>query len=85
VLEPARVRIVDGNRFVQGCSIATSAPGTLAGTLEERVPAVLDLVDPVATHRLPALPAEERSNPAAVAEAYEPAYDELLSVAGWVQ
>jgi len=83
VVEPARARIVDGDRFVQGCSIATSAPGTLEGTLEERVPAVLDLVDPVATVELPVLGGDDRSDPDAVADAYRPAYDELLSVAGW--
>ncbi len=83
VLEPTRARIVDGGRFVQACSIATSAPGTLEGTLEERVPAVLDLVDPAATLELPVLSGDERSDPDALADAYRPAYDELLSVAGW--
>jgi len=83
VVEPSRVRIVDGDRFRKGCEIAPGGEGPFQGQLEERVPSVLDLVDPVATVALPALPSETRQEPAAVADAYAEAYDELLGAADW--
>jgi predicted P-loop ATPase/GTPase len=83
VLDPGQVRIVDGDRFYQGCSLATGTAGTFEGSLEERVPSVLDLVDPVATIDLPALPEQVRSDPTDVATAYEEAYASLLDVADW--
>jgi predicted P-loop ATPase/GTPase len=82
-VEPGCVRIVDGDRFRKGCEIAPGGEGPFQGQLEERVPSVLDLVDPVATVSLPALPSETRQEPAAVAEAYAEAYDELLAAADW--
>jgi len=81
VVEPTRVRVVDGDRYRKACAVAAGGP--CEGQLEERVGDVLALVDPVAGVELPALSGEERSDPDAVADAYGPAYDELLAVAGW--
>jgi len=79
VVEPGRVRVYDGRRYRKGCEVASGGHGT--GQLEERVPAVTDLVEPAATLPLPALPEGERSDPAAVADAYGDAYDRLLATA----
>lgn len=81
VVEPRRARIYDGHRYDKGCSIAGGSPGPNRGTLEERVTDVTDLIDPVETVALPPLPATVRDEPAAIAEAYESAYDALLSAA----
>ncbi|MFB6083383.1 MAG: ATPase [Halorientalis sp.] len=77
VVEPARVRIYEGERYVKACSIKSGGPGE--GQLEERVPAVVDLIDPVGSAPLPALSDEERDDPSAVASAYERGYEELLA------
>jgi predicted P-loop ATPase/GTPase len=79
VVEPRRVRIYDGRRYGKGCEVASGGPRE--GRLEERVPDVVDLIEPKATVSLPALPSERQSDPAAVADAYEPAYDGLLAAA----
>jgi predicted P-loop ATPase/GTPase len=79
VVEPRRVGVYDGRRYVKACAVATGGPDR--GQLEERVPNVTDLVDPAVTVSVPPLTAEERSDPATVADAYADAYDELLSVA----
>ncbi|EMA24325.1 hypothetical protein [Haloarcula argentinensis] len=79
VVEPGRARIYDGDRYAKACQIATGGPGD--GQLEERVPNVVDLIERVAAVRLPALDSEQRSDPAAVADAYDHAYDALLACA----
>ncbi|SFS54867.1 ATPase [Halostagnicola kamekurae] len=76
VVEPGRVRIYDGGRFCRACSVAGSSSG--AGTLETRVPDVVDSIEPIATASLPPLSGEDRTDPTAVAEAYESAYAALL-------
>ena len=81
VVEPTRVRVVDGGRYRKGCAVVAGGPRE--GQLEEHVGDVMDLVDPVATVGLPALPSEDRSDPETVARAYAEAYDELLAVADW--
>ena len=81
VVEPTRVRVVDGDRYRKGCAVAAGGPRE--GQLEEHVGDVMDLVDPVATVDLPALSTEERSDPETVARACGAAYDELLAAAGW--
>jgi predicted P-loop ATPase/GTPase len=81
VVEPTRVRVVDGDRYRKGCAVAAGGPRE--GQLEEHVGDVMDLVDPVTTVDLPALSGEERSDPETVARAYGAAYDELLAAAGW--
>lgn len=79
VIEPRRARIYDGSRYIQACEIATRSPR--AGQLEERVRSVVDLVDPVASVSLPPLDADRRSDPAAIATAYDDAYTSLFEVA----
>lgn len=76
VVEPGRVRIYRGSRFCHACAVAGSSPG--AGTLETRVPDVIDSIEPVARMSLPPLAAEQRTNPKVVADAYESAYSAVL-------
>ncbi|WP_459191304.1 ATPase [Halosimplex sp. J119] len=79
VVEPGHVRIYDGERYAKGCAVASGGPD--AGQLEERVGDVTDLVDPETEVRLPPLPAEARSDPKSVADAYDHAYDAVLATA----
>lgn len=83
VVEPTRVRLFDGERYRKTCQVASGSAGSFHGQLEERVDAVIDLVEPVETVTLPPLTKAERREPSAVADAYEQAYDALLSVADW--
>lgn len=76
VVEPARARIYDGDRFDNACAITSGSPGE--GTLEERVGEVTDLIDPLATVALPPLTKPERNDPDAIAERYAPAYEALV-------
>ncbi|WP_101297946.1 ATPase [Halegenticoccus soli] len=79
VVDPGRARVYDGGRYLDARSVVRGSPRE--GQLEERVGAVVELLDPVETVPLPALTSEERSDPSAVAEAYEPAYGALLEAA----
>jgi predicted P-loop ATPase/GTPase len=79
VVEPGRARFYDGRRYAKACQIATGSAGE--GQLEERVGNVVDLIDRVGAVRLPALDADTRSDPEAVADAYGHAYDALLATA----
>jgi predicted P-loop ATPase/GTPase len=79
VVEPGRARIYDGERYAKTCEIVTGSPEE--GKLEERVESVTELIDRKAAVSLPALSSEERADPAAVADAYEHAYDALLAAA----
>lgn len=79
VVEPTRASIYDGDRYMRACqAVGASAR---QGRLEETVGAVVDLLDRAATVRLPALTDAERTDPATVADAYDPAYDALLAIA----
>ncbi|MFC4541469.1 ATPase [Halosolutus amylolyticus] len=78
-VEPGRARIYPGDRYCRACEITSSSPKD--GTLEKRVPAVLDYLDPVDRVPLPPLPGDARSDPARIADAYAPAYDALLDAA----
>ena len=79
VVEPGRLRVYDGERYARGCAVASGGPR--AGQLEEHVDDVTDLVDPAAEAKLPPLSSAQRSDPAAVAEAYDHAYDAVLTTA----
>ena len=79
VVEPGRARFYDGRRYAKACEIATGGPEE--GQLEERVDSVVDLIDRTGAVRLPALDSEARADPAAVADAYDHAYDALLATA----
>lgn len=77
VVEPSRVRVYDGDRYLDACEVAGSSP--LDGQLEERVPDVIELLEPEAEAELPALSKPDRDDPAAVADAYAAAYDAVLN------
>ncbi len=80
VVEPARMCAYDGERYLRACEVASRSARD--GRLERRVQDVVEQLDPVARVELPALPDERRTDPDAVADAYEDAYDELLAVVG---
>ncbi|MFB6266622.1 MAG: ATPase [Halodesulfurarchaeum sp.] len=80
VVGAGRVRVFPGERFRRACEVASGSPGL--GQLEERVADVTSLLEPAATETLPPLRSETRTDPIAVASAYESAYRELLEVAG---
>jgi hypothetical protein len=73
------VRIFDGERYWKGCEVASGGPEE--GQLEERVRNVVELIEEVDRQPLPALGSTQREEPAAVADAYERAYDSLLAAA----
>jgi predicted P-loop ATPase/GTPase len=79
VVDPGRVQVFDGRRWLRSCEVASGSPQE--GQLEERTDDVIELTDPVARVSLPALPSEARSDPAAIADAYADAYVELLAAA----
>jgi len=83
VVEPGQARVYDGQRWATACEVASGSVGTDpgAGSLEQRVPDVEGHLSPVANVELPPLPAEDRGNPAAVADAYEVAYDAVVAAA----
>ncbi len=78
-VEPGRVRIYPGDRYCRACEIASSSPND--GSLEKRVPDVLDYLEPLDRLQLPPLSADDRADPARIADAYEVAYDSLLDAA----
>jgi predicted P-loop ATPase/GTPase len=79
VVEPGRATVYDGDRYEKACEVASG--GYETGRLEERVDDVTDLLDPVTAVSLPPLTEPERTDPGAVAAAYEGAYDVLLDAA----
>jgi predicted P-loop ATPase/GTPase len=79
VVEPERVRVFDGDDYAAAADAA--APSERDGAEETRVPAVTARADPRAALALPALDSDTRGDPAAVADAYEVAYDALLAAA----
>jgi predicted P-loop ATPase/GTPase len=79
VVEPGRARVYEGRRYARGCEVASGGPR--AGSLEERVADVVELVEPTARVPIPALTADEQSDPAAVADAYDEAYDHVIATA----
>jgi len=76
VVDPGRARIYDGDRYAAACEVATGGPGD--GRLEERVTDAVGPIDPLSNVDLPPLTADERSDPAAIAEAYAQAYEALV-------
>lgn len=79
VVEPERARVYDGGRYGRACEAVSGSPRE--GRLEERVGDVLSYCDPLATCSLPALSSDERADPATVADAYEVAYEALVTAA----
>lgn len=76
VVEPRRVRVYDGSRYVKACEITTGSP--VDGELEERVTDVVDVLEPIDSFSLSPLPGAVRKDPDAIAEAYEEAYSALV-------
>jgi predicted P-loop ATPase/GTPase len=79
VVEPGRMAAYDGDRFLKACEVAGGS--AREGRLEVHTDDVTELADPKATTALPALPADDRRDPAAVARAYADAFEDLLGVA----
>jgi predicted P-loop ATPase/GTPase len=79
VVDPGRVQVFEGRRWLRACEVASGSPQE--GRLEERTDDVAELTEPVARVSLPALAGEARADPAAVADAYADAYVELLAAA----
>ncbi|ELY48221.1 hypothetical protein [Natronorubrum sulfidifaciens] len=78
-VEPGRASIYPGDRYCRAAEIASSSPKD--GTLEKRVPDVLDYLEPLERVRLPALGSDDRAEPARIASAYGDAYNALLDAA----
>ena len=79
VVEPARVRLYNGERYANACSVASGS--AREGRLEERVANVLELIEPAAQAALAPLSDGVRSDPEAIAEANEHAYRALVATA----
>lgn len=77
VVEPTRVRIYDGERYLRAREAA--GPSPRAGRLETPVGEVAGMLDPLERVALPPLSDAERDDPARIADAYAPAYDALLA------
>jgi len=78
-VEPGRACVFDGERFLRAHEVAGgSARG---GRLEAAVGDVVELIDPTATVSLPPLADDARTDPAAVADAYEVAFDAVIAAA----
>jgi predicted P-loop ATPase/GTPase len=79
VVEPRRCRVFDGERYLKACEVASGS--AREGRLEEKVPNVLELLEPSATVTLPPLSSDELGDPGVVADAYGDAYDAVLATA----
>jgi predicted P-loop ATPase/GTPase len=75
VVEPRRVRVYDGARYLKACEIADGSARD--GTMEKRVQDVVSLLDPRSTHALEPLTKTERDDPEEIAAVYETAYEAL--------
>ncbi|MEZ3164359.1 ATPase [Halorubrum sp. RMP-47] len=78
VVDPGRVRVYAGDRYAKARAVAAGSPRE--GTREEHVDAVTEMIEPLATASLPALPGEVRSDPDRIVAAYESAYAALTGV-----
>jgi predicted P-loop ATPase/GTPase len=79
VVEPRRVRVYDGGRYADACTVA--AGSARQGALEETTENVLDLITPQARVELPALTETQRTRPSAIAKRYRPGYEALVETA----
>ncbi|WP_227354900.1 ATPase [Haladaptatus salinisoli] len=75
VVEPRRVRVYDGARYLKACEIADSS--VRDGTMEKRAEDVVGLLEPRTTHALEPLTKAERNDPEKIAAVYESAYEAL--------
>jgi predicted P-loop ATPase/GTPase len=79
VVEPGRARVYDGDRYLKARSVVGGS--ARQGRLEETTDDVLEHCEPEATVALPALASDDRRDPGTVADAYEVAYDAVVSAA----
>ncbi|MCT9097285.1 ATPase [Haloarchaeobius sp. HME9146] len=79
VVEPERARVYGGERYAKACAVVGGS--THEGKLEERVSDVVSYCDPLATVGLPALGSDARADPERVADAYEVAYEAVVTAA----
>ncbi|PSQ38164.1 ATPase [Halobacteriales archaeon SW_5_70_135] len=82
VVEPGRLCVYDGPRWMRACEAVGGGDSRRTGRLESRVGDVLSHVDPRSTVDLPALDGETRVDPDRVAAAYEPALDAVVGTTG---
>ena len=76
VVDPGRARVYAGDRYAKARAVASGSPRE--GTMEEHTGAVTEMIEPLATVALPALPGDERGNPNRVAERYGSAYETVV-------
>jgi predicted P-loop ATPase/GTPase len=79
VVEPRRVRIYDGKRYADACTVVSGS--AREGALEETTENVLDLITPQERVELPALTGNQRTRPNTIAKQYRPAYEALMQTA----
>jgi len=78
VVEPGRARVYDGAEYVDANKTVDTG---VEGEFEQPVGPVVRGLDPIAEIGLPPLTGDRRSDPGAVADAYELAYDALIGAA----
>ncbi len=83
VVEPGRVRLYDGDRYADACTIASGGASPLTGQLEESVSGVIELIDPIETFQTTPLDRRTREDPDRIAAAYDRVYRRLLAAADW--
>ncbi|WP_267640121.1 ATPase [Haloarchaeobius amylolyticus] len=79
VVDPGRARVYNADRYARAREVVGGS--THEGQLEERVSDVISHCDPLAEVGLPALGGEKRRDPDVVAEAYEVAYEAVVTAA----
>lgn len=76
VVDPTRVRVYEGPRFLEARERVAGSPRQ--GSFESHTDAVTDLLDPDAIHRVEPLAETQRKTPSVVANRYATVYDSLL-------
>ena len=74
LVEPSRVRLYDGERWLLACA---TVKDSARGRLETRTERVVTMLDPVSTIPLDPAPKRAREDPDALARLYDDAYSEL--------
>jgi len=78
-VDPGRCRVYDGDRWALARGTATGDRDD--GRLEVHVDRLSGMLDPVSTHDLRPLAAEERADPDTVGKAYDEAHEALVAAA----
>ncbi|GAA0542498.1 ATPase [Halorubrum ejinorense] len=77
VVDPGRARLYAGDRYAKARAVAAGSPRE--GSREEHVDAVTEMIEPLSTVALPALPGDVRGDPDRIAARYEQAYESLTT------